>query len=202
MRKHKYSDETKFESMVFWIQDHIPFNLGYKAQRWYEDTRLYVRSWYQRRTKGYADAETWNLSFTMAEWVLPRLKHLRNNLHGVPANLEKGYDSIGHCVSPEDVEKQKPEDRYDLTIEEWESKLDKMIYAFEFVVNEDEILNKCYPEDYKWGFTTKECEDTDLAVEVVWNDKREPDYTYYKECAAKHEEGMKLFALYYRHLWD
>jgi len=53
----------------------------YCIKRWYWDTKFAIKSWYQRRTKGYANSECWNLCFSTSEWILPRLKYLRNNLN-------------------------------------------------------------------------------------------------------------------------
>lgn len=175
----------------------------YCIKRWYWDTKFAIKSWYQRRTKGYANSECWNLCFSTSEWILPRLKYLRNNLNGTPPNLERCSDNNdpSHCATPENLDKTKSEDRYSLTLDEWKDKLDKMIYAFEFVINEDDIIQKCYPADYKWGFTTKDS-DKEGIKELVWNDDRKPDYIYFNECEAKYKDGIFLFQLYFKHLWD
>ena len=33
--------------------------------------------WYQRRTKGFDNSETWNLNDECAAWLLPRLKRFK-----------------------------------------------------------------------------------------------------------------------------
>jgi len=38
--------------------------------------------------------------------------------------------------------------------------------------------------------------------ELVWNDDRKPDYIYFNECEAKYKDGIFLFQLYFKHLWD
>ena len=44
---------------------------------------------------GWDPSETWNLDVTIAHFILPRLKYLRKNTHGYPANLtEKSWDKI------------------------------------------------------------------------------------------------------------
>lgn len=183
--------------------DKIPVIRRLRWIRWYyRDAKYAVKKRWQLKTRGYADVECWNLAYSTSEWILPRLKHFRNNFYSVPPNLEAGCKGIGHCVTPEDVEKQTPEERFSLTVEEWRCKLDKMIYAFEFILTEDGIVAKCYPADYNWGFTSKPCEKQSDCREIVWNDSRKPDYTYYNECKQKYEEGMKLFSLYFQHLWD
>lgn len=166
--------------------------------RYCHDVKLMVKSWWQRRTKGFAHEETWSLGYTTAKWILPRLKYFRNNLHSVPPNLEKGYDTKEHSMELNSVDS---EERFSLTLDEWKDKLDKMIYAFEFILTEDDIVEKCYPADFNWGFKFGP-EDEMKACELIFFDTRKPDYTYYEECQARHVEGMKLFTLYYRHLWD
>lgn len=163
----------------------------FSIKRYYRSTKRFIKSTYQRLTKGYADAECWSLDYSLAKWILPRLKHFRNNLTGTPARLENiGDDCIGHCVTPEVKCSCNS-----LTMEEWQEKLDQMIYAFEFILTEDDILQECYPKDYKWGFSTTE-------NGIVWKDDRKPDYTYYNECQEKYKIGIKAFSVYFRNLWD
>jgi hypothetical protein len=174
MKKFKSYSDGRF------VWDYIPF--GWKLKRGYFNFKRFVIDIYQKITKGYADSETWSLDYSLAKWVVPRLKHLRDNVHGTPPNLE--------------IEIVGDNDRYTLTLDEWKSKLDEMIYAFEFVLTEDDILEKCYPPDFKWGFHST------IDGKIVWEDDRKPDYTYYDECQKKYLRGLELFKLYFRHLWD
>lgn len=175
-------DNAPYNTTREWLLDHIPY--GWRMNRIYYDIKRSIKSWWQYRTKGYADEECWDLCRSTAEWILPRLKHMRDNLNGMPFNQEKEFN------------KDIPPDNQTLTMEEWKDRLDKMIYAFEFVVNEDDILEKCYPTDYDWGWTVN-TEDK----KFVFNDNRKPDYTYFDECEKRHKEGLALFCLYYRNLW-
>lgn len=71
------------------------------------DWRLFKRSirfWWQRRTRGWDDSETWNLDTSFEEWILPRLKRYRE--------LYCGYPSY-------------------TTEQEWQLIVDKMILAFQ-----------------------------------------------------------------------
>lgn len=36
-----------------------------------------IRFWWQRRTRGFDDSITWSLDYSMAKWMLPRLKVYR-----------------------------------------------------------------------------------------------------------------------------
>jgi hypothetical protein len=71
------------------------------------------RDWkffWQRRTRGWSDDETWCLDTTIAKFVLPRLKRFREIDCGYPGGLKE---------------------------KEWETILDKMIFSFEQIVSED-----------------------------------------------------------------
>jgi hypothetical protein len=61
----------------------------------------------QIEKRGFSDDETWDFCVTIAEFVLPRLKHLRKYLNGGPGEL---------------------------TFKEWKKIVDKMIFAFEWTV--------------------------------------------------------------------
>lgn len=70
-----------------------------------------IKWFYQRRTKGFSDNETWDLYHNVCCYILPRLKHLRDNVHGHPMEFKD--------------------------IEEWQSKIDTMIKSFEIVKDDD-----------------------------------------------------------------
>lgn len=166
------------------VLDKIPVIRHFRfINYYYLDWKFAIKNWWQRRTKGYADFECWNLATTTSKWIIPRLKYLRDNFNSVPPNLESNNNN-----------------EY-LTSEEWKDKLDKMIYAFEFVLNEDDVIEKCFPKNYKWGFDLGPADEKGIR-ELIFKDKRKPDYTYHKQCMEKYEEGIKLFSLYFKNLWD
>ena len=72
---------------------------------------------YKNRIKyGFFDDETWNLDYTMAKFILPRLKRFRD---------------ITKCYPPELK-----------SLDEWQKILDKMIWGFDSIVNGyDDFLN-------------------------------------------------------------
>jgi hypothetical protein len=179
-RLGKYSD---------WILDHIPY--GWRMHYKYHDVKLWFKSQYQILTKGYADKETWNLFYYTSKWILPRLQYLKDTTHGVPFNREKDF--------PEDT---KMDDRT-LTEDEWDERLDKMIFAFHYVINEDKYSDLCYPPNYKFGFKT---DDKGQFIRdengIKMADERSPDFSILEPYEKRYEEGMKLFALYFRDLWD
>ena len=76
-----------------------------------------VKHFFQRLFRGFDDRELWNLDITIAEFVLPRLKRFKQRSFGYPAEL---------------------------TPEQWDEYLHKMINSFEFVLEQNE--NPSYDE--------------------------------------------------------
>lgn len=81
--------------------------------------------WYQRRTRGFDNRELWSLDYTIASFVLPRLKVFRNYTHGYPSRFEN--------------------------MEQWQKTIDEMIFAMEFTIKEGEgkFNSETYQEEYK-----------------------------------------------------
>lgn len=73
--------------------------------------RRSFRHWWQRRTRGWDDSETWNLDVTASRFILPRLRRFKRITRGYPAEL---------------------------TEEGWNAILDDMIYALEVCVRSNE----------------------------------------------------------------
>lgn len=45
-----------------------------------------LRFWWQRRTRGFDDSELWSLDYTLAVWIVPRLKRFKKVMNGYPAD--------------------------------------------------------------------------------------------------------------------
>lgn len=82
----------------------------------------------QRIERGFDDSETWNLDATIASFILPRLKRFKVVNRGYPPSL---------------------------TEEEWNNIIDKMIFSFEYILDDSiddspDSRSKKY-EQYKEG---------------------------------------------------
>lgn len=87
------------------------------------DAKRAVKLWWQRRTRGWDDSETWNLDTSLAKVILPRLKRFKELTVGCPV---------------------------DVTWEEWGNTLDTMIKAFEwFAADCNERDEDFYTEAHK-----------------------------------------------------
>lgn len=69
-----------------------------------------TKFFFQRLFRGFDDRETWNLNDNIVEFIYPRLKRFRKINNGFP---------------------------YGFTAEEWDEKLNKMLYAFKHLKDYD-----------------------------------------------------------------
>lgn len=84
-------------------------------------TKRYWRHWWQRRVRGWDNSDTWSLDWTMAKFILPRLKLFKEVNNGHPSEL---------------------------TEEEWDATIDKMIFAMAAVA------------DGSWNYHDEDIEET------------------------------------------
>jgi len=85
-----------------------------------------IKHVYQKLTRGFSDDELWSLDYSIAKFVLPRLKEFKKN----------------------------PMHPADMTMEYWQDILDKMIKAMEYKINDVEGNTEGTREeamDYKVG---------------------------------------------------
>jgi hypothetical protein len=75
-----------------------------KFPRTWSLARRSLRFWWQRRTRGWDDSDTWGLDCTLAALIAPRLRRFKELNNGHPC---------------------------DLTETEWDEHLDAMIRAFD-----------------------------------------------------------------------
>ena len=124
------------------------------------------KKWLKRQNSYVNPKETWNLDKTFARYIIPRLKKFKE--------LSNGY--------PGDEEMDTPE--------KWDDALDKMIQAFEYVLDYDSFWMGNPKYDY---FSLSYEEGRELAIENL----RAEDIRRLAEI----NEGLQLFAKYYMSLW-
>lgn len=112
------------------------------------------KKWLKKQGLYVNPKETWNLDYTIAKFVLPRLKLFKKLNNGYPGR--EGME----------------------TEEKWDEALDKMIWSFEQIINDNSWNN------YGIDFT------------------HDPDcMKKYKEINDKIHEGLELFGKWFMHLW-
>jgi hypothetical protein len=73
--------------------------------------------------------DTWSMDHTLAMIILPMLKQLKEKKHGIPGSFI--YDSEP-WIQTEEKKKE-----FEESIQLWNDTLDKMIWSFQEIVNDD-----------------------------------------------------------------
>lgn len=127
------------------------------------------KKWLKRHRLYVNPKETWSLDVNLAKYIIPRLKKFKK--------LNNGYPGIGKMNTPE----------------KWDEALDKMIQAFEYVIDLDEY----WLDDPRYDYTDVMFSDDKELYESIVENKRMEDI---RRLVAINE-GLQLFAKYYMNLW-
>lgn len=124
----------------------------------------------QKKIRNIKYKDIYNLDSTIARFILPRLKFFKKKTHTSPV---------------------------DITLEEWKDILDKMILAFELILDTSEPdfgEHKCHIE--------KVNDKLSKLVEDFGSTFDSEAYTKWHENKQKTiDEGLKLFAKHFQNLW-
>lgn len=150
----------------------------FRAESIYRDIKIWCIDKYQKLLYGASDVECWDLNVTLAKYILKKLKYF------------KKMKRYGAAMEPDP---NKP--FIAIPEKEWEEILDKMIFAFEFIVDEEKFIP--FPET---TLSTKEGEEMiqPPAKDKVWADYLKTS----EEFVLKRDEGLDLFRKHYSNLGD
>lgn len=159
--------------------------------------------------------DTWSLDHTLALIILPSLKEYRKVLHGYPSNFSNLVSGSDHelqmCF---DFYKESVDDYPDVSFEAWKMTVDKMIWSFEQIVNDqtleefytiteskvrkgktiDDMFKPVDPQDPKQGYILDDDNYYEIKQEIDWQGRERHEELI--------QEGIDLFAKYYKNLWD
>jgi hypothetical protein len=187
------------------------------------NTKWKVKNVLQKLTRGYSDIDCWNLPQSIAKFMLPRIKHLRQNYHSL-ANRHHLIidDKIVPYIGKEDnFEFDKKLGCYtdkttglgiSLDEKEYEYILDEIIFALQIIVDEEnpdvslEELYEVYPKGFdpikdRRMFLTPQGDGTSL-VEFESKNNIQPDYSKLNKAYERQRNGLLLLGLYFKDLWD
>lgn len=155
-------------------------------------------------------SDVYSFDHTLAYIILPGLLMLKESKLGIPGELA--------TVGGEDYDNQLSFDFYTDTVDEmfevackrWEEILDKMIWSFQQIV-EDEFNDKYHYGEPDYGF-----EENDEEMVNPLTNKKEKLYTMVDKNPDEHwfdiagltehqtriQEGLELFGKYYLSLWN
>jgi hypothetical protein len=102
-----------------------------------------IRFWWQRRTRGWDDSDTWSLDNTMCSWLLPRIKRFKELNDGYPSSLSE---------------------------KEWNEILDKIIESLEWYQEHCYDLPRTKEENLEWRENKKKCIENLHLLAEYWSD--------------------------------
>ena len=200
IRKNRVVEEKIIKRMFDDFDDRKPswLKLWFRLKPcwWFHDITYWLRKKRQKWTTGFPHEEFWDFKSALANWAIPRLKHMKDNLHGYPSCLipEEKWEEIS---AGKEVVKEGRDIREEHGMKEWNKILDKIIWSFE---NHDNEPMPTEPENYDPRCNMIKYDDGSTEYEHL--DDRPWDWT---ECEAhdkKVQEGLDLFAKYYKDLWS
>jgi len=135
----------------------------YSKIRWVEEVCLFLSRWQyrltsglffnikyfiQRHTRGFDDLDKWNAAWYIARKAIPVLTAMRNEFHGTSIKWHR-EDRFGNIIelTKEEVfvnDGAPPA----FTEDEWRAILDNIIFAFQFILDNDAIDREFNEEEY------------------------------------------------------
>ena len=176
---------TWLENTYWWCKRHIR-----DSYWWFRNSPRRIHQYFYR---GFSDRQLWSLDCTIAKFVAPRLKRLKEIQHGHPVIEADEQLCLGCWSYPEMWNRENchwdPTGFYHLDSEQiWDEYMDKMIYAMDSIAKNGD-----------WDPPMDDIESSDIRDgNVKWE-------AYFKE-RDEHwkrlKEGIKLFGEFFGALWD
>ena len=139
--------------------------------------------------RGWNVSEYWSLDGVVCKFILPRLKEFKEKIHGHPSGL---------------LPDEKADD-FESGMKEWRRILDKMIFSFECIINDNEDIEMPHMNFKTVDSANGHCfleHDCTPEEEI----KHRADMKVYSEKMdvrqKEIQEGLQLFAEYFQSLWD
>ena len=187
------------------------------------NTKWKAKNIFQKLTRGFSDSDCWNLPQSTAKFLLPRMKHLRQNYNSLANRHHLLIDDkiVPYVGQENDFEFNEKLGSYtdkttglgiSLDQKEYEYILDEIIFALQTIVDEDDInvsLEEVY-EVYPQGFDPikdrqmflEKQEDGTYLVEFERKENFQPDYSKLNKAYERQRNGLMLLGLYFKDLWD
>lgn len=146
-------------------------NIFYKIIDFFKYLPIEIKWFWQRGTRGYSDRDVWGIDDWFLNIIVPMLEQLKEVKHGYPS---------------------------DLTSEQWDEILDRMIFCFKEANEETCSMVNEYETDFIFKiYGNLEKESKELENNYF---KRAEEIENYQ--LQMKEEAFKLFSKYFHSLWD
>lgn len=161
----------------------------------------------QRRLRIQIDPwDTYSLDHTLALIIVPALRQLRAEKHGVPGNMPAMQYGTEDWRGQQCFDFYSEDDPHlDVAQQQWDEILDHMIWAFE------QIADDSWEQQYHTGVTDyqkKPCAWDAAGNPTLYGLEHGPSHTHefdeqgYRRHQERIQEGLDLFSKYYFNLWD
>lgn len=154
------------------------------------------------------DFDTFDCFYTLSYIILPMLLQFKNNMHGVPNSFTQ--ETASGQLSLFEETKEESDQWFEQNYLEWEKTVDKMIWSFQ------QILFDNYTDKYHHGKPNYNFLETKMKVTNPVTGKLEKTYELVDSNPNDHwydyighelhderiQEGLDLFAKYFRSLWN
>lgn len=146
-------------------------NIFYKITDFFKYLPIEIKWFWQRGTRGYSDRDVWGIDDWFLNIIVPMLEQLKEVKHGYPL---------------------------DLTSEQWDEILDRMIFCFKEANEETCSMVNEYETDFIFKiYGNLEKESKELENNYF---KRAEEIENYQ--LQMKEEAFKLFSKYFHALWN
>ena len=154
--------------------------------------------------------DTWNMDHTLALIIYPMLLQLRDTKPGVPGEFaDVGGEQYG-VQDSFDFYQETHNESFDKGCENWNIVMDKMIWSFEQLQDEDYSKKYYHGEGiYDFAKTGKTFpnpitgkEEATFEMIDLNPDEHWVDYVGLQAHEEQIQEGLNLFGKYFRSLWD
>lgn len=144
--------------------------------------------------------DTWNLDHTLSLIILPALLQLKATKHGVPGDFANAGGDRTDTQYSFDFYSETADDAFNEKVKQWDIVLDKMIWSFQQLA-----IDTDYEEKYFHGKSDVSFIPTGNGYHTLVDNNPGSswhDHTGHKLHDERIQEGIDLFAKYYRALWD
>jgi hypothetical protein len=154
--------------------------------------------------------DTYSMDHTLALIILPMLLQLKATKHGVPHEFSEVGGEDYNSQECFDFYREDYPEMFNKKILEWDNVLDKMIWSFQQLAIEDYESKYHHGKmEFEWEKNnTKMLNPVTGKMETTFKmiDKNPDEHWFDYEGLELHnkriQEGIDLFAKYYRNLWD
>lgn len=168
---------------------------------WFCNLCEWIHEKRKRTVKVHIDNyDVWSMDHTLSLIVVPMLKKLKGCKHGAPNVDLKDVPKHLHPTAEEAKHAKETYETDPKFFQRWEWVLDEMIWAHEQLLNDDHDA-QFWIDHGEIDWNAGEPDENGLKP-IVWKKKSKIDWKGLKAHNKRIGNGLRLFGVYYRSLWD